>query len=74
MLSEAEFHQLWGSEEQINLLIDAFGEGEGVLDHQSAFVVVGHVGDRWMISNKASSHASNGKPGPWGQSFTTAVS
>jgi len=68
MLSEAEFHRLWGSEEQIYLVTDTFGEEGGVLDHHSPFVVVGHVGDRWVLSNKASSHSSNAKLGPSGQS------
>jgi len=35
MLSEAEFHRLWGSEEQIYLVTDTFGEEGGVLDHHS---------------------------------------
>jgi 4-amino-4-deoxy-L-arabinose transferase-like glycosyltransferase len=73
ILSEAEFHRLWGSEEQIYLVTDAFGEGESILDHQSPFVVVGHVGDRWVLSNKALSHTSNAKPRPSGQPFTAAV-
>jgi len=66
MLSEAEFHRLWGSEEQIYLVTDTFGEEGGVLDHHSPCVVVGHVGDRWVLSNKASSHSSNAKPCPSG--------
>jgi hypothetical protein len=73
ILSEAEFHQLWGSEEQICLVIDAFSEGESILDHQSPLVVVEHVGDRWVLSNKTSSRSSDVKPRPSGQSFMTAV-
>ena len=70
MLSEAEFHRLWGSEEQIYLVTDTFGEEGGALDHHSPFVVVGHVGDQWVLSNQASSHSSNAKPCPGGQSCT----
>ena len=73
MLSEAEFHQLWGSGKHIYLVTDAFGGEEGILDHQSPFVVVGRVGDRWVLSNKALSHSSKDKPRPSGQSFPTAV-
>ena len=52
MLSEAEFHRLWESEQHIYLVTDALGKREGILDHQSPFVVVGHAGDRWVLSNR----------------------
>ena len=66
MLSEAEFHRLWGSEQHIYLVTDALGEGKSVLDDQSPFVIVGHAGDRWVLSNKAASR-------PGGRSFTAAL-
>ena len=59
MLSEAEFHRLWGSEQHIYLVTDA-------LDRRSPFVLVGRVGDRWVLSNQPASR-------PGGQSFTAAL-
>jgi hypothetical protein len=56
VLSEAEFHRLWRSEQHIYLVTDALGEGQGVVDHRSSFFVLGHAGDRWVLSNKSASH------------------
>jgi hypothetical protein len=50
-LSTAAFQQLWNSETSVCLVTDSFLDGEGVLDRQSRFVVVGQVGNRWVLTN-----------------------
>ena len=52
LLSEAEFRQLWASAERIYLVTDSFLDGDGILDQQSTFSVVGQVGNRWVVSNR----------------------
>jgi 4-amino-4-deoxy-L-arabinose transferase-like glycosyltransferase len=50
-LSTVAFQQLWSSEKPVYLVTDSFLDGEGVLDRQSTFVVVGQVGNRWVLTN-----------------------
>jgi hypothetical protein len=52
LLSEAEFHRLWASAERVYLVTDSFLDGDGILDQQSAFGVVGQVGKQWVVSNR----------------------
>jgi hypothetical protein len=52
LLSAAEFHRLWTSEERVYLVTDSFLDGEGILDQRSTFAVVGQVGNRWVVSNR----------------------
>lgn len=52
LLSEAEFHQLWSSGERVYLVTDSFLDGDGIVEHGATFAVVGHVGDRWVLSNQ----------------------
>jgi Dolichyl-phosphate-mannose-protein mannosyltransferase len=52
LLSEAEFHRLWTSAERVYLVTDSFLDGDGILDQQAAFGVVGQVGKQWVVSNR----------------------
>jgi 4-amino-4-deoxy-L-arabinose transferase-like glycosyltransferase len=52
LLSEAEFRQLWASTARVYLVTDSFLDGDGILDRQSNFSVVGQVGNRWVVSNQ----------------------
>jgi 4-amino-4-deoxy-L-arabinose transferase-like glycosyltransferase len=52
LLSEAEFRQLWASGKRVYLVTDSFLDGDGILDQQSTFSVVGQVGNRWVVSNR----------------------
>jgi 4-amino-4-deoxy-L-arabinose transferase-like glycosyltransferase len=52
LLSEAEFRQLWASAERVYLVTDSFLDGDGILEPQSTFSVVGQVGNRWVVSNR----------------------
>jgi 4-amino-4-deoxy-L-arabinose transferase-like glycosyltransferase len=52
LLSEAEFRQRWASAERVYLVTDSFLDGDGILDQQSTFSVVGQVGHRWIVSNR----------------------
>ncbi len=52
LLREAEFHQIWASEATVYLVTDSFLDGDGILDQQSTFSVVGQVGKRWVVSNR----------------------
>jgi hypothetical protein len=52
VLGEAEFRQLWGSEAKVYLVTDSFLDGDGILDQQSTFSVLGQVGRRWVVSNQ----------------------
>ncbi len=52
LLSEAEFRQLWTSGQRVYLVTDSFLDGEGILDRQSTFSVLGQVGNRWVVSNR----------------------
>ena len=51
LLSEAEFRQLWTSSERVYLVTDSFLDGDGILDQQSTFTVMGQLGNRWLVSN-----------------------
>jgi hypothetical protein len=51
LLSEREFRQLWTSAERVYLVTDSLLDGEGILDRQATFTVVGQVGNRWLVSN-----------------------
>jgi 4-amino-4-deoxy-L-arabinose transferase-like glycosyltransferase len=57
-LSAAEFHRLWEAEERVYLVTEAYPDGEGVLGRQATIVVVGQVGNRYILSNQASSTSS----------------
>jgi hypothetical protein len=52
LLREAEFRQLWTSGQRVYLVTDSFLDGEGILDRQSTFSVLGQVGNRWVVSNR----------------------
>jgi hypothetical protein len=52
LLSEAEFRQLWASATKMYLVTDSFLDGDGILNQQSTFSVVGQVGNRWVVSNR----------------------
>jgi 4-amino-4-deoxy-L-arabinose transferase-like glycosyltransferase len=52
LLSEAGFRQLWASAERVYLVTDSFFDGDGILEPQSTFSVVGQVGHRWVVSNR----------------------
>jgi hypothetical protein len=52
LLSEAEFRQLWSSSESVYLVTDSFLDGDGILDPQSTFAVMGQMGKRWLVSNQ----------------------
>jgi 4-amino-4-deoxy-L-arabinose transferase-like glycosyltransferase len=52
LLSEAAFRQLWASAERVHLVTDSFLDGDGILDQQSTFSVIGQVGHRWVVSNR----------------------
>jgi 4-amino-4-deoxy-L-arabinose transferase-like glycosyltransferase len=52
LLSEAEFHELWASAARVYLVTDSFLDGDGLLDPQSTFALVGQVGNRWIVSNR----------------------
>jgi hypothetical protein len=52
LLSETEFRQLWASSERVYLVTDSFLDGEGILDQQSTFAVLGQRGNRWVVSNR----------------------
>jgi 4-amino-4-deoxy-L-arabinose transferase-like glycosyltransferase len=52
LLSEVEFRQLWASAERVYLVTDSFLDGDGILDQQWTFSVVGQVGNRWVVSNR----------------------
>jgi 4-amino-4-deoxy-L-arabinose transferase-like glycosyltransferase len=52
LLSEAEFHQIWTSSERVYLVTDSWLDGEGILDQQSRFAVMGQRGKRWLVSNQ----------------------
>jgi hypothetical protein len=58
VLSEAEFDQLWGVEERVYLVTDAYDDGQGILARQTATMVAGKVEARYMLSNKASAASS----------------
>jgi hypothetical protein len=51
LLSETEFRQLWTSSERVYLITDSFLDGDGILDQQSTFTVMGQLGNRWLVSN-----------------------
>ncbi len=51
LLSETEFRQLWTSSERVYLITDSFLDGDGILDQQSTFTVMGQQGNRWLVSN-----------------------
>jgi 4-amino-4-deoxy-L-arabinose transferase-like glycosyltransferase len=51
LLSETEFRQLWNSSERVYLVTDSFLDGNGILDQQSTFAVMGQLGNRWVVSN-----------------------
>ena len=51
LLSETEFRQLWTSSERVYLVTDSFLDGDGILDQQSTFAVMGQLGNRWVVSN-----------------------
>jgi hypothetical protein len=52
LLSEAAFDRLWTSEAKVYLVTDSLRDGEGVLDQQPTFVMVGRVGNMWVLSNR----------------------
>jgi 4-amino-4-deoxy-L-arabinose transferase-like glycosyltransferase len=52
LLSEAEFRQRWSSRARVYLVTDSFLDGDGIVDHGATFSVVGHVGNRWVLSNQ----------------------
>jgi 4-amino-4-deoxy-L-arabinose transferase-like glycosyltransferase len=52
LLSETEFRQLWTSSEKVYLVTDSFLDGDGILDQQSTFAVMGQLGNRWVVSNR----------------------
>jgi 4-amino-4-deoxy-L-arabinose transferase-like glycosyltransferase len=52
LLSAAEFHHLWSSGERVYLVTDSFLDGDGIVEPGAAFAVVGHVGNRWVLSNQ----------------------
>jgi 4-amino-4-deoxy-L-arabinose transferase-like glycosyltransferase len=52
LLSETEFRQLWTSSEKVYLVTDSFLDGDGILDQQSTFAVMGQLGNRWLVSNR----------------------
>ena len=52
LLSETEFRQLWISSEKVYLVTDSFLDGDGILDQESTFVVMGQLGNRWVVSNR----------------------
>jgi 4-amino-4-deoxy-L-arabinose transferase-like glycosyltransferase len=52
LLSEAEFRQLWASSDRVYLVTDSFLDGDGILDQQSTFSVMGQLGNRWVVSNR----------------------
>jgi 4-amino-4-deoxy-L-arabinose transferase-like glycosyltransferase len=54
VLSEAEFQRLWQGEERVYLVSDAYPDGAGVLE-RPASIVVGQVGTRYVLSNRAPS-------------------
>ncbi len=52
LLNDAAFRQLWTSTERVYLVTDSFLDGDGTLDQQLTFVMVGQVGNRWVLSNR----------------------
>jgi 4-amino-4-deoxy-L-arabinose transferase-like glycosyltransferase len=52
LLGEAEFHHLWSSGERVYLVTDSFLDGAGIVEPGATFTVVGHVGNRWVLSNQ----------------------
>jgi hypothetical protein len=52
LLSELAFQQLWTSGAKVYLVTDSFRDGEGVLDQQSSVVMIGQVGNMWVLSNR----------------------
>jgi hypothetical protein len=52
LLREAEFRQLWASTAKVYLVTDSVLDGDGILESQSTFSVVGRVGNRWVVSNR----------------------
>jgi 4-amino-4-deoxy-L-arabinose transferase-like glycosyltransferase len=52
LLNEGEFHQLWSSGDRVYLVTDSFLDGEGIVEPGATFAVVGHVGNRWVLSNQ----------------------
>ncbi len=52
LLSETEFRQLWTSSESVYLVTDSFLDGDGILDQQATFAVMGQLGNRWVVSNR----------------------
>jgi 4-amino-4-deoxy-L-arabinose transferase-like glycosyltransferase len=52
LLNESEFRQLWAASERVYLVTDSFLDGDGILDQQSTFAVLGQRGNRWVVSNR----------------------
>jgi hypothetical protein len=72
VLSEAEFDQLWGAEERVYHVTHAYGDGQGVFARQTPIIVAGKVGDRSVLSNKASAASSRHDAGS-GRLFSAGV-
>jgi 4-amino-4-deoxy-L-arabinose transferase-like glycosyltransferase len=58
VLSEAEFHRLWEAEDRVYLVTDAYPDRTEVLDGRATIVMLGQVGNRYVLSNQASSTSS----------------